>query len=219
METTIYILLIFWSYFIITYVCFRLGTTKIEDVVSKQNGNGFTIINTRHLLGIIIFSTAGYLFFQQYEVIFLNDILANPALSTAVALFATISMDLSVSDALYRTTVSNIYVSFREGIIYIIVRLLFLLSYEIFFRGVLFWYSLQYLSLVNAIFLNLLLYALIHITDSKKEIIGSIPFGIILCLFTYYSGSIWPAFIIHASLSLGYEAIIISKGITKIQKS
>ncbi len=219
METAVYIFVCFWSYFIISLVCWRLKITKIEDAVTNRDQDGFMILNIRHFLGIMIFGAAGFVFFQQSDFIFLNDSLFNPALSFAVALFATISMDLSISDALSKNILFNFQLTIKEGLVYIIIRLLFLLVYEIFFRGVLFWFSLQYLDLINAILINLFFYALIHILDSKKEILGSIPFGIVLCLFTYFSGSIWPAFIIHASLSLGYEAIIISKGLTKIQKS
>ena len=219
METAVYIFVCFWSYFIISLVCWRLKITKIEDAVTNRDQDGFMILNIRHFLGIMIFGAAGCVFFQQSDFIFLNDSLFNPALSFAVALFATISMDLSISDALSKNILFNFQLTIKEGLVYIIIRLLFLLVYEIFFRGVLFWFSLQYLDLINAILINLFFYALIHILDSKKEILGSIPFGIVLCLFTYFSGSIWPAFIIHASLSLGYEAIIISKGLTKIQKS
>ncbi|MDX1543824.1 MAG: CPBP family intramembrane glutamic endopeptidase [Christiangramia sp.] len=218
METTALILICFWSYFVISFICFRLEITKITEAVSRENG--FEVLNMRHILGIIIFSITAYVFFNHSGILLLKNFMEDPALSISVAFFATISMDLSISDATSQNiNLQGIPFSMINGFSYIIIRLIFLFAYEIFFRGVLFIFSLQYVNLVYAIFINLFLYALIHGFDSRKEIIGSLPFGIVLCMFTYYSGSIWPAFIIHASLSLGFEAIIISKGLTKIQKS
>ena len=218
METTGLILICFWSYFLISYVCYKHKITKIADAIARENG--FRLLNIRHLFGIIIFGFAGYVFFQHPGIILENNFIENPALSVAVAFFATIGMDLSVSDATSQNIqIPIIQFSISKGLLYLIIRLLFLFAYELFFRGVLFLYSLQYVSLVYAILINLFFYALIHGFDSRKEIIGSIPFGTVLCLFTYFSGSIWPAFIIHASLSLGYETIFISKGLTKIKKS
>lgn len=219
METLIYILISFWSYFLVSYLAYRLNTTKVEDAFLSPGQKGFAILNTRHLLGIIIFGFSSYLFFRNSDFILLNNFIDNPELSFAVAFFAVISLDLSASDALSKNIISETQINFKDGLIYLGIRLVFLLAYEAFFRGVLFWFCLQYFGLVNSILINLFFYGLIHIMDSKKEILGSIPFGIVLCLFTYYSSSIWPAFIIHASLSLGYETIIISKSLTKIQKS
>ena len=218
METTAILLICFWSYFLISHTCSRLEVTKITEAVSCENG--FEVLNMRHILGILIFSIAAYVFFNHSEILLLKNFMEDPALIISVAFFATISMDLSVSDATSRNVpMPQIPFSMVNGLLYIIIRLIFLFTYEIFFRGVLFMFSLQYTNLVYAILINLFFYALIHSFDSRKEIIGSLPFGIVLCMFTYFSGSIWPAFIIHASLSLGYETIIISKGLTKIQKS
>ena len=219
METLVYIIIGFWGYFIISWICYQLKVTKVDDAVKAPNPDSLAILNLRHLLGIVIFGGVCWVIFQNSEVIFFKRFMDNQALIVPVAFFATICMDLSVTDAHSKIIVPGSSINYKQCLSYIILRLLFLLAYEVFFRGVLFWYSLQFTNLVNAIIINLFFYALIHITESKKEILGSIPFGLVLCLFTYYSGSIWPAFIIHASLSIWHEAIIISKGLTKIQKS
>lgn len=218
MGTIGLILIGFWSYFLISYISFKLKVTKILNAIYRVNG--FGILNIKHLLGIIIFGSAGYIFFQQSDIIFQYNFLENSALSLFIAFIATLSMDLSITDATSQNIhLPTIQFSVFNSIVYLIIRLLFLFTYEVFFRGLIFLFSLQYVNLVFAILINLFFYTLIHGFDSRKEIIGSIPFGIVLCLFTYYSQSIWPAFIIHASLLLGYEIIIISKGLTKTQKS
>ena len=85
------------------------------------------------------------------------------------------------------------------------IRFAFLFCYEFFFRGVLLYKFLEFSSLSMAVFYSTMLYVLIHIFDSRKEIIGAIPFGVVLCLFAYFSRSIWYVFLIHLSLSAVYE--------------
>ena len=88
---------------------------------------------------------------------------------------------------------------------YFVIRLLFLLGYEFFFRGVLFFTLLEWNGLDVAIIITTLLYMLIHIFDTKGEFFGALPFGIILCLFSYFTNTIWAAFLIHITLSGVYE--------------
>jgi len=63
------------------------------------------------------------------------------------------------------------------------------------------------------------LYVLIHIFDSKAEILGAIPFGIVLCLFSYFTNNIWAAFIIHSTLSGVYEVSMFNHLTLKTHKS
>ena len=74
---------------------------------------------------------------------------------------------------------------------------LYLLGYEFLFRGVLFLGLIPFTGLYTAIGINTALYALAHIYKGKKETIGSIPLGIVLCYFTWKTGTIWTAFAIH----------------------
>ncbi|WMI68426.1 CPBP family intramembrane glutamic endopeptidase [Mangrovimonas sp. YM274] len=109
--------------------------------------------------------------------------------------------------------------SYLEAIFYFMFRGAFLLAYEFFFRGILFYESLETYNLTLSIIINTSLYVLIHAFDSQKEIFGAIPFGIVLCLFTYYTNSIWPAFIIHLALCLTYEISLFNIINFKTQKS
>ena len=83
--------------------------------------------------------------------------------------------------------------------------IMYLLGYETMLRGVLFYSCLSEMSLWPAIMINTSIYALIHIPKGMKETLGSIPMGIILCLLTFYTGSIWAAFVVHCSLALTNE--------------
>lgn len=92
---------------------------------------------------------------------------------------------------------------------YLLTRIVFLGIYEVFFRGILLLGTLQFTNLFNALLINLLLYFLVHIRDSKAELIGTIPFGLALCLITGYSLSVWPAIVLHLVLSLTHEGYLL----------
>ena len=83
--------------------------------------------------------------------------------------------------------------------------MLYLFSYEFLFRGFLFFASLPVLGLSMAIVLNTIIYALAHLPKGYKEIIGSIPLGILLCYLTFTTGSIWVAVFSHIVLALSNE--------------
>jgi membrane protease YdiL (CAAX protease family) len=61
------------------------------------------------------------------------------------------------------------------------------------------------MGLWSAIAVNTSIYALIHLPKGKRETIGAIPLGIVLCLITSYTGTIWAAFWIHCTLALTNE--------------
>jgi membrane protease YdiL (CAAX protease family) len=52
-----------------------------------------------------------------------------------------------------------------------------------------------------AIAINVALYALAHTPKGPRETLGSIPLGVVLCLATIDTGSIWAAFLIHVIMS------------------
>ncbi|MEJ5264431.1 MAG: CPBP family intramembrane glutamic endopeptidase [Bacteroidales bacterium] len=83
--------------------------------------------------------------------------------------------------------------------------ILYLIGYEHLFRGYLFFTSLQHFDIVSAIGLNVALYMLVHIPKGYKETFGSIPMGIVLCLFAYYTGNVWIPIILHSTLALSNE--------------
>jgi membrane protease YdiL (CAAX protease family) len=74
---------------------------------------------------------------------------------------------------------------------------LYLLGYEFLFRGILFLGLIPFTGLYPAIAINTLLYTLAHLYKGKKETLGSIPLGIILCLITAETNTIWTAFAVH----------------------
>jgi len=79
---------------------------------------------------------------------------------------------------------------------------LYLLGYEFAIRGVLFFSSLYAFGLWPAIMINSVIYSLIHIFKGAKEAFGAFFLGILFCLITYYTNSLWIALIIHVLLAI-----------------
>lgn len=74
---------------------------------------------------------------------------------------------------------------------------LYLLGYETLFRGVLLFGLAQSIGPVAATIISVILYSAAHLPKNRAETLAAIPFGVVLCLLTLYSGSIWIAFIVH----------------------
>lgn len=81
----------------------------------------------------------------------------------------------------------------------------YLLAYEFAFRGFLFFSCLEVMSLPLAIAVNIALYVLVHIAKGWKEAVGAVPLGVVLCLLTEQTGTIWIAFLVHVAMAWGNE--------------
>ena len=88
---------------------------------------------------------------------------------------------------------------------YFLVRLLFLCAYELFFRGLLLLECTQRWGIFGAVVLTTLLTVLIHVFTNKKEMWACIPFGIVLSFCCIAFNGVWPAILLHITLSLAYE--------------
>ena len=87
-------------------------------------------------------------------------------------------------------------------VFYIFGWTIYLFAYEFLFRGVLFFIPFNDFSLPVLITINCILYAFAHLPKGKKEILASLPFGVILCLLTFYANGFWPAFCLHFALAV-----------------
>lgn len=85
----------------------------------------------------------------------------------------------------------------------------YLLAYEFLFRGFLLFPCERILGYWPAILINTAIYAFVHIPKGMKETLGAIPFGILLCIITFNTGTIWAAFFIHLILALSNDFIAV----------
>jgi hypothetical protein len=81
-------------------------------------------------------------------------------------------------------------------------RIIFLTTYEWFVHGLLLVSCCAWLGIGWGIIINTLLYVGLHFHKNKKEMLGCIPFGLLLCAFTVWWQSIWPAIIFHLQLAI-----------------
>ena len=88
-------------------------------------------------------------------------------------------------------------------------RIIFLFLYELFFRGVLLFSIAAIAGNIPSIFINTLLYAVLHAHCSRNEIIATIPFGIVTCLLSIAANSIWPAILLHIIIAITTEGMLI----------
>ena len=88
---------------------------------------------------------------------------------------------------------------------YFSVRILFLFSYELFFRGLLLFEGIQNQGIILTILVSTGLTVLIHVFTNKKEMWACIPFGIVLSICCIAFNAVWPAIALHIALSLAYE--------------
>ncbi len=82
---------------------------------------------------------------------------------------------------------------------------LYLLGYELMFRGLLLFSFYYAYGTVVAIAVNCVLYSLVHIPKGKKETFGAIPLGAILSIITLNTGSLFVAFVFHVIMALSND--------------
>lgn len=78
---------------------------------------------------------------------------------------------------------------------------LYLFGYEFLFRGTLLFPLVDTIGVWPAIGVNIALYSATHIPKGLDETIGAIPLGLVLCLLTLMSGTIWIAFLVHVAMA------------------
>ena len=209
----------FLVYFIIGYIYKLINVNNIEKSLLTEKG--LLLINLRHILGIVLFGMMFFLLLPNYRGLITT--IEIPGLNILLFLSAVVIISAFISyysaKKILKKKIEKSRYHIDQGWIYFTIRILFLLSYEFFFRGVLFFTLLEVNDIFIAILVCTFLYVLIHAFDSRAEIIGAIPFGIILCLFSYFTNSIWPAFIIHITLSGVYEVSIFNQLTRKNLKS
>ena len=82
---------------------------------------------------------------------------------------------------------------------------LYLLAYELMFRGILLSVCTAVLGVWPAIAINVALYSTTHLPKGPAETIGAIPFGLLVCYITLTTGTIWVAVVVHVILSLSND--------------
>ena len=200
---------------IIAYLCFA----ALQFLAWKKGGLHFTSApdaagrKTNLILqicGILIFIGAGTIWQvrvnangQQSEMLQMPQGL--PLWPIAILSCATAATGIMIARKQLRMKTPSDGPSPGTWYMYFPLRMIFIILYELFFRGVLFFATMALFSVYIAIPVNIALYYFAHILGDRKESNGSILFGLILCALAFYYSSFWPAAIVHLSLTLAYE--------------
>lgn len=207
------------SYFIISYKYKLIKINSLMDALTSVKA--LKLMNFKHLSGVLLFGIGFMVYRSDFQFLIINSGFNNPLNSTLLLIIVVLSGFVSRRSAIkYFGDLDTLsIVKPADRLLYFSIRIPFLFFYELFFRGVLLHSSLVYTNILGAILINLILYTLIHSFNSRREIIGCLPFGIVLCLFSIYSNSIWPAFLIHTTFSFMYESTLFKITSLKTQKS
>lgn len=81
----------------------------------------------------------------------------------------------------------------------------YLFAYELMFRGFLLFACARAFGPWSAIVINTVIYSLVHVPKNAREGIGAMPLGILLCLITFQTGTIWVAVVVHWIMALANE--------------
>lgn len=189
------------------YRASKKGYYTIADVAA--NGSGLAVLNRRHAVsGAAMAAMVLYFGIVKQDWLMLGAPLGTQAaLLTAVFGLTTFTLSwVAAIQALRKLKSSGRMVGSFET--YVLLRALFIILYEVFFRAVLYNFVVQWTSVPVAIAINVVLYAGAHIFSSRQELIGSVPFGLALCLITVYARSVWPAVLVHLLMALPYDIYI-----------
>ena len=201
-------------YCLLFLLCLWVWKMKSENLVSEKvlNGN-WILLHIRHAGGIsIMVLLPSSLLPAVPDGMFLwpasiNIIQALTLLITGLILITLVMNNRD--DESFEKPVSQQGSSFHAAL-HILLRTGFLVSYEWFFRGCILFTCINSFGITTAVIINLVLFALIHSFNSKKEMYGSVPFGLILCVFTLWFQSVWPAILLHLLLSSSHEFFLLS---------
>jgi membrane protease YdiL (CAAX protease family) len=199
------------------FSCFWLffGVWKINsgNVTSVTVQKGYwSALHLRHIGGVILMVIVPVQFLPELPQNYLgwpDDL--NPIQVIMLLITGLVLMRIAVKevDQADNKKIQPAHRSTCQILLYMVLRNFFLAGYEWFFRGCILFTCISIMGVGVALFINVILYAFIHVFNGKKELLGAIPLGIILCLFTLWWQSVWPAVFLHIILSSTYESMIL----------
>jgi membrane protease YdiL (CAAX protease family) len=197
------------NYLLFFYIVHIAQKNKNGDLKTVLSGNGSPgILLSMLTAGIILFviGTAGVLLTRSFNEKIFIPVVNGSALPAWIIIVAALLTGLLGTEKKLSPYSINIQpLSFSFPFLFILLRTLFLVLYEIFFRGIMLFCMIEDYGIEVAVFINLLLYVLIHWNSEKKERYGSVLMGLVLCFITIYYQNVWPAIAIHLVLALSNE--------------
>lgn len=205
--------------FLFFMMILRISKEKqgLRLVSEKGLAVNLSMLILMHVAGIILFGTIPLLSDHPgVFVLFNHDDAQHSSMWTTVLLvLILLMMTPRVVENRFRKWQDTTSVYPSPGrtfyLLYFVVRILFIIAYEFWFRGYLLTDSIATLGIPCAIVLNLFLYALLHVVNGKDDVIGSFPFGLVLCSLCIWQGAVWPAVVLHLALTIPFELGYVKK--------
>jgi membrane protease YdiL (CAAX protease family) len=97
----------------------------------------------------------------------------------------------------------------RELLVLFIGWAVYLLGYEFFFRGILFFPLAAQFGVFPAIALNVFIYGLAHLNQGTTETTGAMLFGFLFCACAASTGSFWVSYITHLFFAISGSLLIL----------
>ena len=202
-DTLVIDLLVYLVLFAICTVSAVKNSNSLLDVLS---GKGSMVqINLRHIYSIIVLiillywhSTIDPVGTEPFKIIkgYFNWVVAGIALM--VLYISTRAKVAGNNEQLPPYSTFHVY-------LYFLLRILYLVVYEIYFRFLLLNSISDSFNSWTAILLTTLLYFIIHLFNRRPEFLSSLPFGALLAWLSFETQSVYPAIILHLLLSVPFE--------------
>jgi membrane protease YdiL (CAAX protease family) len=214
MQTGI-IIVSFSAYLLLVFrykVSSDMGAKDLTEVLLTNSSLGSLNRRMIQTLPLMLLSVILYSF--SYQDRLLQFKWRAPSALTTILLPGLCAL-ISMMNARQSQNVIKSTVAKKESVPYFSIRIPGLIIYEVFFRGVLLGILMELFSKPVAVALNIALYGIAHAFGSRKEFIGSLPFGLLLCFVTVLTQSVYPAVLLHLCIALPYESILLNTKLTK----
>ena len=200
------ILLSYSLFFFLVRVTQKENSCDLKAILTGKGSPG--ILLSKLIAGILLLGIGitGVFLSRSFNEKILIPIVNNSALPAWIIIAIAGLTGFFGAEKKLSASIINIQpLSFSFPLIFILLRTLFLIVYEIFFRGVMLFCMIEDFGIAVAVFMNLLLYVFIHWQSDNKERYGSVLMGLLLCFISIYYQNVWPAIAIHVMLALSNE--------------
>jgi membrane protease YdiL (CAAX protease family) len=194
-------MILFGFYAVLVFLIVKISKTRpgigsYDRISEKQMSR----LNAIHILNIVVMLVPSWIIRQSPTsfLIFPDKV----SIAQALAFLLTFGFISVLPWKRNNRMPDEIVSSTREVYGYLTSRVIFLVAYEWFFRGLLLTTLCSLMGNSWGIIANVSLYAAIHFYKGRKEMIGCVPLGILLCVFTLWWHSVWPAIIFHLQIAI-----------------
>jgi hypothetical protein len=201
MENLSPILILLGFYAVLFFLVVRISKTRPGiGSYDRISGRDLSRLNSIHMLNVVVMLIPAWIIKQLPTslLIFPDKI----SIGQAAAFLLTFGLISLLPWKRNNRMPDEIVSSTSEVYGYAISRIVFLVAYEWFFRGLLLMSLCAWMGNTWGVIANVSFYTAIHFYKGRKEMIGCIPLGILLCIFTLWWQSVWPAIIFHVQIAI-----------------